>query len=104
MPSVSRSSRDERKGTHPHPDPGGGFGGVYTALSLERTLKRELRRGEVEIALVSLDNYLTFQPMLTESFAWPSTGRSISCCPGHRPAPHGSRRVDPARALRGRAG
>jgi NADH dehydrogenase len=45
---------------------GGGFGGVYTALTLEKALKRELKRGEVEIALVSRDNYLTFQPMLPE--------------------------------------
>ena len=45
---------------------GGGFGGVYTALTLERILKRELKRGEVEIALVSRDNYLTFQPMPEE--------------------------------------
>jgi len=45
---------------------GGGFGGVYTALTLERVLRRELKRGEVEIALVSRDNYLTFQPMLPE--------------------------------------
>jgi len=45
---------------------GGGFGGVYTALTLEKLLKRELRRGEVEIGLVSRDNYLTFQPMLPE--------------------------------------
>ena len=45
---------------------GGGFGGVYTALTLEKILKRELKRGEIEIALVSRDNYLTFQPMLPE--------------------------------------
>jgi NADH:ubiquinone reductase (H+-translocating) len=45
---------------------GGGFGGVYTALTLEKILRRELKRGEVEIALVSRDNYLTFQPMLPE--------------------------------------
>ncbi len=45
---------------------GGGFGGVYTALTLEKLLKRELRRGEIEIGLVSRDNYLTFQPMLPE--------------------------------------
>jgi len=45
---------------------GGGFGGVYTALNLETILKRELKRGEVEIGLVSRDNYLTFQPMLPE--------------------------------------
>ncbi len=45
---------------------GGGFAGVYTALTLEKILKRELRRREVEIGLVSRDNYLTFQPMLPE--------------------------------------
>jgi NADH dehydrogenase len=45
---------------------GGGFGGVYTALTLEKILKRELKRGEVQIGLVSRDNYLTFQPMLPE--------------------------------------
>jgi NADH:quinone reductase (non-electrogenic) len=45
---------------------GGGFGGVYTALTLERLLKRELRRGEVELGLVSRENYIVFQPMLPE--------------------------------------
>src|SRR6188474_1540993 len=45
---------------------GGGFGGVYTALTLERLLKREIRRGEVELGLVSRENYLVFQPMLPE--------------------------------------
>ena len=34
---------------------GGGFGGVYTALTLEKQLKTELRRGEVELGLVSRD-------------------------------------------------
>jgi NADH dehydrogenase len=32
---------------------GGGFGGVYTALTLEKLLKREMRRGDVEVGLVS---------------------------------------------------
>jgi NADH:quinone reductase (non-electrogenic) len=45
---------------------GGGFGGVYTALTLEKRLKAELRRGEVELGLVSRDNYIVFQPMLPE--------------------------------------
>src|SRR5688572_31650911 len=45
---------------------GGGFGGVYTALTLEKLLKHELRRGEVEIGLVNRDNYIVFQPMLPE--------------------------------------
>ena len=45
---------------------GGGFGGVYTALTLERHLRRDLRRGTVEIALVNRENYIVFQPMLPE--------------------------------------
>lgn len=45
---------------------GGGFGGVHTALNLERLLARELRAGTVEIGLVSRENYMVFQPMLPE--------------------------------------
>jgi NADH dehydrogenase len=45
---------------------GGGFGGVYTALTLEKLLRRELREGRVEIGLVSRENYMVFQPMLPE--------------------------------------
>ncbi len=45
---------------------GGGFGGVYAAMTLEKQLAREVKRGEVEIGLVSRDNYLVFQPMLPE--------------------------------------
>lgn len=42
---------------------GGGFGGVYTAMHLERRLKY---RTDVEVVLVSKDNYFIFQPMLAE--------------------------------------
>ncbi len=42
---------------------GGGFGGVYTALELERALGR---RDDFEIALVNRENYFVFQPMLPE--------------------------------------
>ena len=45
---------------------GGGFGGVYTALTLEKALAAEIRRGEVEVGLVSRENYIVFQPMLPE--------------------------------------
>src|SRR5215831_9789831 len=45
---------------------GGGFGGVYTALTLEKLLRSEIDRGEVELGLVSRDNYIVFQPMLPE--------------------------------------
>jgi NADH:quinone reductase (non-electrogenic) len=42
---------------------GGGFGGVYTAIALEKLLRRDPR---VEIGLISKENYLVFQPMLPE--------------------------------------
>lgn len=42
---------------------GGGFGGVYTAMELEKLFKND---PNVEIGLVSKDNYLVFQPMLPE--------------------------------------
>ena len=43
---------------------GGGFGGVYTALSLEKEFKKY--RESVEIILVNRENYFTYQPMLAE--------------------------------------
>jgi NADH dehydrogenase len=42
---------------------GGGFGGVYTARHLERLCKR---RTDVEIMLVSRDNFLVMTPLLFE--------------------------------------
>ena len=42
---------------------GGGFGGVYTALHLERLTRS---RSDVEITLVSHDNFFLFTPMLHE--------------------------------------
>ena len=42
---------------------GGGFGGVYTARHLERLCKR---RADVEIVLVSRDNFLLMTPLLFE--------------------------------------
>jgi NADH:ubiquinone reductase (H+-translocating) len=42
---------------------GGGFGGVYTALALEKTLARD---PDVEVTLVSRDNFFLFTPMLHE--------------------------------------
>src|SRR4029434_6933973 len=44
---------------------GGGFGGVYAAVHLGKLLSRtELQ--EVEIAIVSRENYIVFQPLLPE--------------------------------------
>ena len=42
---------------------GGGFGGVYTALYLQKALKR---RDDIEVSLVNKENYFVFQPMLAE--------------------------------------
>ena len=42
---------------------GGGFGGAYAAQRLDRTLAT---RRDVDVALVSRDNYLLFTPMLHE--------------------------------------
>lgn len=44
---------------------GGGFGGFYTALGLERRLKG----GQHEIVLVSRENYLLYSPLLPEAAA-----------------------------------
>src|ERR1700722_18639586 len=45
---------------------GGGFGGVYTARHLERLCRR---RADVEIFLVSRDNFLLMTPLLFEAFS-----------------------------------
>src|SRR5215470_6250533 len=45
---------------------GGGFGGVYTAMALE---KRFRGAAPVDLTLVSKENYLVFQPMLPEVIA-----------------------------------
>src|SRR5215468_4851775 len=42
---------------------GGGFGGVYVALHLEKTLARD---HDVEVTLVSQENFFLFTPMLHE--------------------------------------
>lgn len=42
---------------------GGGFGGLYTAMRLERTLARD---EDVEVTLVNRENFFLFTPMLHE--------------------------------------
>ena len=42
---------------------GGGFGGIYAALRLEKLLKR---RSDIEVILITRDNYFLFTPMLHE--------------------------------------
>jgi NADH dehydrogenase len=42
---------------------GGGFGGIYTAMYLDRTLARD---PDIEVTLVNRDNFFLFTPMLHE--------------------------------------
>ena len=42
---------------------GGGFGGLYTALEIERTIARD---ADIEVTLVNQDNFFLFTPMLHE--------------------------------------
>jgi NADH dehydrogenase len=42
---------------------GGGFGGIYTAMALGKSLRRD---EGVEIVLINRENYMVFQPMLAE--------------------------------------
>ncbi|MEU1119144.1 MULTISPECIES: NAD(P)/FAD-dependent oxidoreductase [unclassified Streptomyces] len=56
---------------------GGGYVGMYTALRLQRKLKHELRRGEVEIVVVTPDPYMTYQPFLPEAAAGSISPRHV---------------------------
>ncbi|GAB3908225.1 NAD(P)/FAD-dependent oxidoreductase [Microbispora bryophytorum subsp. camponoti] len=48
---------------------GGGYVGLYSALRLQRTLRRELRDGSVRITLIDPQSYMTYQPFLPEAAA-----------------------------------
>ena len=63
---------------------GGGFAGVYTALTLEKYRKKI---PHLEIGLVSKENYLVFQPMLTEIISG-SIGIVDTITPIQRLCPH----------------
>ena len=43
---------------------GGGFGGLYAALYLDKTIARDQ---DVEVTLVSRENFVLFTPMLPEA-------------------------------------
>jgi len=62
---------------------GGGFGGVYTAITLEKLLKAE---SGVEVGLICRENYLVFQPMLPEVISG-STGILDTIAPIRRLCP-----------------
>ncbi len=44
---------------------GGGFGGVYTAMYLDRAMTAA-ERDKIEVTIVSSENYIVFQPLLPE--------------------------------------
>ncbi|WP_166850453.1 NAD(P)/FAD-dependent oxidoreductase [Isoptericola sp. BMS4] len=48
---------------------GGGYAGFTAARELEKRLRRELRRGDVELVLVDPRPYMTYQPFLPEVVA-----------------------------------
>ncbi|GAA0964673.1 NAD(P)/FAD-dependent oxidoreductase [Actinocorallia libanotica] len=48
---------------------GGGYVGLYTALSLQKKLKSELKRGDVRVTIVDPQSYMTYQPFLPEAAA-----------------------------------
>ncbi|HEX6469523.1 MAG TPA: NAD(P)/FAD-dependent oxidoreductase [Streptosporangiaceae bacterium] len=48
---------------------GGGYVGMYTALRLQRKLRRDIARGQVEITVVDPQSYMTYQPFLPEAAA-----------------------------------
>ncbi|WP_432188902.1 NAD(P)/FAD-dependent oxidoreductase [Streptomyces sp. Tue6028] len=56
---------------------GGGYVGMYTALRLQQKLKAELKRGDVEITVVSPDPYMTYQPFLPEAAAGSISPRHV---------------------------
>ncbi|MCW2948817.1 MAG: FAD-dependent pyridine nucleotide-disulfide oxidoreductase [Actinoallomurus sp.] len=48
---------------------GGGYVGMYTALRLQKKMRRQLRSGELEITVVDPHSYMTYQPFLPEAAA-----------------------------------
>ena len=48
---------------------GGGYVGMYTALRLQKKLRRQLRQQSVEIVVVDPRSYMTYQPFLPEAAA-----------------------------------
>lgn len=67
--AISRGTTPERPNGARILIVGGGYVGMYTALRLQRKLKAELKRGDVEIVVVTPDPYMTYQPFLPEAAA-----------------------------------
>jgi NADH dehydrogenase len=62
MVGLFRSKRDFAQDPPKVVVLGGGYGGVYTALHLEKAA----RRGQIELSLVSRDNFFLQQPLMAE--------------------------------------
>ncbi|WP_432248937.1 NAD(P)/FAD-dependent oxidoreductase [Streptomyces sanyensis] len=56
---------------------GGGYVGMYTALRLQRMLRPELARDDVEIVVAATDPYMTYQPFLPEAAAGSLSPRHV---------------------------
>ncbi|WP_030258910.1 NAD(P)/FAD-dependent oxidoreductase [Streptomyces violens] len=56
---------------------GGGYVGMYTALRLQRKLRKELQGGTVEIVVVDPEPYMTYQPFLPEAAAGSISPRHV---------------------------
>ncbi|WP_414720463.1 NAD(P)/FAD-dependent oxidoreductase [Streptomyces sp.] len=71
---------------------GGGYVGMYTALRLQRRLKRDLRRaregrGGVQVVVLGPEPYMTYQPFLPEAAAGSISPRHV-VVPLRRVLPH----------------
>lgn len=56
---------------------GGGYVGLYTALTLQKRLRAELARGEVMVTVVDPRSYMTYQPFLPETAAGSLEARQV---------------------------
>lgn len=56
---------------------GGGYVGLYAAMTLQRRLRRELRTGQVEVTVVDPRPYMTYQPFLPETAAGSLEARHV---------------------------
>ena len=56
---------------------GGGYVGLYTALTLQKKLRGELRRGQVQITVVDPRPYMTYQSFLPEAAAGSLEAREV---------------------------
>ncbi|MFE7756309.1 NAD(P)/FAD-dependent oxidoreductase [Streptomyces sp. NPDC057429] len=77
---MAPDSRGTTPGTRPRVRilvVGGGYVGMYTALRLQRKLRRRLKSGEAEIVVVTPEPYMTYQPFLPEAAAGSISPRHV---------------------------